>query len=408
MSFPPSNPDGRRIDRIASADVRAGLHHVQNPDVLRTGCVNLIGLDAIRDQLGERWPAKRARIWEHIERDFERRLTPHDMFFRLDEVTYLVAMPSCTQFMAQAACLSILQEVLTFFLGESHMRDVRVRAVSQIDGDEIVSEALDPAKIIEAAAKAAAAGPLTDHAHPAEDWKPPLAGRIQNHRLETESRRTAEVMMGVAGVWNLRRGLITSFVLERAVNPVLTNSVDIMKLDCAVMGYAAELLTEHRQRGGRLTLHVPLSYSSAATLHTREKVIGMAAAVRDLLRTTVLIELVDLDPGVPPSRLIEVVALLKPFCMGVLARVRPTRAALAAVKGCGLQGLVLDGHGLGRSAAETTTIMRAFVEAAHGEAQNLLVHGLSAKPMIDAAAAAGMTHASIRPALHFETAIDAA
>jgi hypothetical protein len=395
-----------RIDRVVAADARAGLERIQGSEVLAAGAVNVIGLDAIRRQLGERWPAKRARIWEHIERDLERRLTAHDMFFRLDETNYLIAMPLATRFMAQSACLSILQEVLKFFLGDSKMADVIVRTVSSVEGGEVVSEVLDPVAISQAVARGATS--LSEHAQPAEEWKPPLAGRIQTMTLQTEARRKADLKMGVESVWNLRRGLITSFVLERAVSPRLTNPIDVLKMDCAVMAYAVDILKEHREQGGRLALHVPISYASAATRSSRDKVLAMAAPVRDLLRTTVLFEIADLDPGVPPSRLIEVVALLKPFCVAVLARIKPTRAALAAVKSCGLQGLVLDAHDVGRSPAETTAWMKAFVDAGQGGAPNFIVHNLATRQMVDAAGKAGMTHASIRPELSFETEIDAA
>lgn len=401
-----------RIDRVVSADVRDALQRIHNSDILRAGAVNLIGLDAIRRHLGERWPAKRARIWEHIERELERRLSPHDMFFRLDETTYLLAMPTCTRFMAQAACLTILQDVLKFFLGESRIRDVKVRAVTSVEGGEVVSEALDPVSLAEAAAsaadEAAAPQPLEEQSLPAEDWKPPLRGRTHSLTLHTEARRRAEVRIGVEGVWNLRMGLITSFLLERQVRPQLTDPRDVLKADAAVLSYAVDLLKEHRQRGGRLTLHVPVSYSSIAPLKLREKLLSVTAPVREQLRSTVLFEIADLDPGVPPSRLIETVALIKPFCMGVLARVKPTRAALAAVRACGLQGLVLDTHGLGRTPNETAAWMKAFVDAAQGGAPNLLAHNLASPTLVDAASAAGMTHASTRPELTFETEIDAA
>jgi hypothetical protein len=404
---PTSPAQADRIDRVISADGHAILERLEGGEALRGGGVNIVGLDAIRDKLAERWPAKRARVWEHVERDLERRLAPQDLFFRLDEASYLVAMPTTPSFMAQAACLAILQDVLKFFLGESEMRDVRVRAVSSVSGGQIVSGAVDPSAIIENAARAAAAS-IGESTPPAQDWKPPLAGRTHTMSFLTEQRRKAEVKMGVEGVWNLRNGMIGSFVLERVITPTLDHPADVMRADCAVMAYAGDLLKEHRERGGRLTLHLPISYSSAAIRQSRERVLATFGAVRDLLRGTVLFEIVDLDPGVPPSRLVEVTALLRPFCMGVLARVKPTRAALSAVRGCNLQGLVLDAAEIERTPAELVALMRAFAEVAHGVSPNILVHNLASASLVDIAGKAGMTHASVRPDLTFETEIDAA
>jgi hypothetical protein len=120
------------------------------------------------------------------------------------------------------------------------------------------------------------------------------------------------------------------------------------------------------------------------------------------MRETTLIEIADLDPGVPPSRLIEVVSLIKPFCLGVLARVRPSRKALDAVRGCGLKALIIDAHALGRGRAETAALLKAFADAGHGIAPNLIAHGLEDIDMIQAAKAAGLTHASVRPQLSFD------
>lgn len=395
-----------RTDRVDSADAHAVLERLDGSEALSAGAVNIIGLDAIRDHLGDRWPAKRARVWEHVERDLAKRLSPNDSFFQLDEASFLVAMPTTSKHLAQAACLAILKDVLKFFLGESNMRDVMVRVVSTVAGGEVVSEAVDPQSIIENAARAA--GAIGDQATPHVEWKPPLAGRTHSMSFMTEQRQKAEVRMGVEGVWNLRRGLVTSFVVERVIAPHLNHPTDVMRADNAVMAYGAELLGEHRHQGGRLTLHLPISYSSAAIRQSRERVLATFSPVKDLLRGTLLFEIVDLDAGVPPSRLMEVVAMIRPFCMGVLARVKPTRTALAAVRGCGLQGVVLDALDIDRPAAEMGPMMRAFSEVALAAAPNVLVHNLADETLIDLAAKAGMTHASARPKLDVGTVIDAA
>jgi len=399
--------DPSRIDRLASCDATDALERISGSDVLRSGGVNLVGLDAIRTMLGDRWSSKAPRVWEHVERDLAKRLSPHDMFLRLDEVTYLIAMPLVTRFMAQAACLAILQDILKFFLGESNLRDVVVRNVTGIDCGSIRSDPLDVRQLAEASARALSA-PLDAPVQVTPDWRPPLIGRSHSMRFKSEARRTIEVKMGVEGVWNLRRGLITSFVLDRAIAPPVSAPLDMVKVDTAVMAYAADLLKEHQHRGGRLTLHVPISDSTASVRGTREHALAPTTPYRDLMRQTVLFEIADLDPGVPPSRLIETVALLKPFCLGVLARVKPSRKALEAIKGVGLQGVVLDAHPLARGPAETAAFLKAFAEAAQAYAPNLIVHGLSDPALIDAAQESGMTHASLRPELTFETVIDAA
>src|SRR5665213_3303330 len=84
---------GERIDRIAAAGARDTLDRIQSSEILGTGAVNMIGLDAIRSKLGDQWPRKGPRVWEHLERELERTLGPTGIFVRLDDTSYLIAQP---------------------------------------------------------------------------------------------------------------------------------------------------------------------------------------------------------------------------------------------------------------------------------------------------------------------------
>lgn len=402
---PGSAATAPRIDRVVSSETRDALERLEGAEILRAGGANIIGLDAIRDQLGERWPAKRARVWEHVERDLEKRLAPTDMVLRLDEVNFLVAISGASRFAAQAACMHALKDVLQFFLGETRMRDIAVRTVTSVNGGEVTSAPLDPAAIERAVASPPPEAQLSEH--PAEDWRPPLAGRTQNTRFLSVARQPIELKIAVEPVCNLRRDLVTSFLIDRETVPGVSDPTDQLHVDAAVLGYAVSLLHEKTARSGRLTLHLPISYSSVASVKARDATLRMIRHLHETARETLLIEIDHLDAGIPPSRLLEVVSLIKPFCLGVLGRVRPTRKALDAVRGCGLKGLVLDASGgIGRTPAEDAIVLRAFVEAGHSIAPNLIVHGLADPVMIDIAKAARLTHASLKPKLL--TALDVA
>lgn len=396
-----------RIDRVTSAQARDALERLAASDVLAAGGVNLIGLDAIRDHLGDRWPARRERIWEHVERDLEKRLGPFDMVLRLDEATYLVALPGASRFAGQVTCLHALQDILKFFLGESRPADIRVRTVTEVGADSVASAPIDATEL----ARHASAPPVYladgEPEQPAKAWKPPLAGRTESGLFTARARNPVEIRLGVQPVRNLKRDLVTSYLIERATQPTVDDPADLLQVDVAVVAYAATLMHEHQTTGGRLTLHLPISYSSAASIRGRELALQILRRHREAARETCLIEIANLDAGVPPSRLLEVVSLLKPFCLGVLARVRPSLKALDAVKGCGLRGLILEGHGLG-SGPELGARLKAFADAAHGIAPILIVHGLDGPDLAPLAAKAGFTHASEWPNLRFDTGAAAA
>jgi hypothetical protein len=119
--------------------------------------------------------------------------------------------------------------------------------------------------------------------------------------------------------------------------------------------------------------------------------------MREAMRANVLIEIDLLDPGVPVSRLIDVVGLIRSLCGGVLARVRPSKAAFQAARGCGLRGVVTEAAWLGLASARADARLKAYAHLAREIAPNVLVHGLPRPELIDDATAAGFTHASVSP-----------
>jgi hypothetical protein len=415
-------PVADRVDRISSVGSQDTLDRIRNSPLLDAGSVNMIGLDAIKRQLGDRWPNKRGRVWEHVERELERTLSPADLSVRVDELNYLVAQPGAPSFAAQAVCMTILQDVLKFFLGELRPADIVVRNVSAVGAGEIVSapvdlatirrgptlpdpaapdalSAHDPAQFETPAERDAAAvtGPLADHAPPPKEWKPPLAGRTSVVPLAPPKREPFDLQLRIEPVWNLRRGVISSFVIDRAGAPAKAEASDLEEMDVATFAYAATILEEHERQGGALALHVPVSFSSLATLRTRERLMRLTRPVREAMRGAMLIEICGLDAGVPPSRLIEVVGLVRSLCAGVLGRVRPSRSALDAAKGCGLRGVVVEASLLGLTQRDAAARLKAYASIAREIAPNVVIHGLPSPTMVDDAASAGFTHASVAP-----------
>ena len=209
---------------------------------------------------------------------------------------------------------------------------------------------------------------------------------------------TLIITLTVVPVWNLRRGLITAFLIERTDAPKTTDAAELEAIDIATFAYASTLLEEHASQGGGLTLHVPVSFSSLAVQHARVRLLKLTESVREAMRASMLIEICGLDAGVPPSRLLEVAGLMRSLCAGVLGRVRPSRQTLAAVKSCGLRGVVVEARLLGLSQGDAGARLKAVVIAAQAGSPNLIVHGLPAPTAVDHAAIAGFTHASVAPA----------
>src|SRR4051812_4810536 len=82
------------IDRLASADAASMLDRLQGSTLVTEGKITLLGLDAVRERLGERWPVKREQVWEQVERCIARQMGPAVMIVRVCETDYVVAQPA--------------------------------------------------------------------------------------------------------------------------------------------------------------------------------------------------------------------------------------------------------------------------------------------------------------------------
>src|SRR5580700_9781173 len=134
---------GGRVTRLAAADAQQALERLQSSSILDEGKVCLMSLDAVRERLGPRWPARRDRVYDHAQQTLRRQLGPHGFFLRISETDIMVAQPNVGRIAGQAYCLNCLREVLTYFLGEALISDIMVHEVTSISGGQIAARRLD-------------------------------------------------------------------------------------------------------------------------------------------------------------------------------------------------------------------------------------------------------------------------
>src|SRR5258706_14475007 len=95
----------RREGAVVLQFDRPDLKAAASPELLKRGCVHVIGLEALRDKAGPLWEKIRAGIHSRLETILRQRLGPADFFVSLDDVFYLVTMPTANTEDAQVAWL---------------------------------------------------------------------------------------------------------------------------------------------------------------------------------------------------------------------------------------------------------------------------------------------------------------
>lgn len=380
----------------SAAESKAVLDLLAKDERIARGSAFVINVDAIRTWAGDRWRSERADVWDYVNARIEDHLDEGDLRHRVTETDFLIAMTTEDGVAAQAVGLQILQETLTFFLGDAKTEDLKIRALTRIEGRELVCVELDPVQIRMVMEGAdASAHEETD---PEKELNPTLFMASNGDRLRIDY--STELVL------SLRHGVTAALRIVPKIRVISTDQVipthmfgklsdeDIDLIDRTTLAYAALFLpTDARVESPVI---VPVSFRTMGSRKGRNHLATLANTTAERIRQGMLIELIDIDRGTPTGRLLEVVGLLGRMGRGVMARLQPSRDALAPVKGAKMTGLTLDLSDFNVQTPQADALLKTMAMQMRGKAGVLIAQGLGHQDQVKMAEAAGFTHAGLR------------
>jgi hypothetical protein len=140
-------------------------------------------------------------------------------------------------------------------------------------------------------------------------------------------------------------------------------------------------------------LFVPAAFSTLASPRGRREILSLIDLAQTRLGARVILEVSHLDPGLPASRLVEVLAHIRPTCAGVFARMKPDRQAIKALADCTLAGVAIQASDLKSPEDEEFLTKIRLVMQTVGP--RLILHNLRTVAAMNAAHAAGVSYASL-------------
>jgi hypothetical protein len=324
-------PDQDSVYHI-DGTTKATLKNLAAAGSLSSQNLTLISLEAIRSSFGPRWPGKREIIWNQVERFLRHQFRGDDLVMKLDEVTALIAQPNASRFAAQTRCAQVAQDLIQFFLGDRAAGGVGVQTVEQIDDGGVVGRPL-PASQMRAALMGRDpyiwaredAGPL-----------PRLVRRGRDLEVVAElapllALHTAKGDIGYA---------VESQAIDKATGRPLTRderlnllSTDMSGIDLKVLRAAFAKRQELSQAVAPIV--TPVSQISLTNSSLRYALFQAVAELTPLERQSFIWEIVDLDPGAPQGRLVDLVAMARPMCRGVICNTTLTRLNAEKLKQAG-------------------------------------------------------------------------
>jgi hypothetical protein len=388
------------MERLVSASLAELLAKV-GPSIA-AGVVNVISVEGIRERSDARWPRKREQVVAFVERAFSRLCQAGDLICPLNDTEFLTIQPNSSRTAALGLSANVLKETLEFFLGEAAPQDIRLFQVTSFVNGELAVQAVAPGRLTDAGhddpwtgrREAPAAPPmaeLTRLAHP--------------HRvtLSIAPWGPVEVTLSVEPVWNAAERAVVSYAVQPTVRfPVSADEQPGLPLDEMSPTLAAEIALVVIKRGAellqslsaRIALHLPLPLRALTYSTARYRVLRALQDLPAELRKLVVLDVVELSPGLPPGRLTEVVSTIAPYGRAVLGRAEAETARVTAWRGCGLNGVSVDCSHLCSDDRQALAKLSRFVRDAQTVARPCVAYGLTSRALVMTAWAAGCTHLS--------------
>jgi hypothetical protein len=387
------------IDPILQPDAAAQLERLGVSDLIQQGSVQLIGLAPIKARLGDRWPRRSPQVWAHFATVLRKQLPPHDFILQIDELHFLIAQTQEKGAAAQAICLRLAGELMEFFLGKASDEDIHVKMVTAAGDGRLICEPLDVS-----AARGAAAQPRPEVSAPASADS---SLKRKSFPVLTRQGRRLRVDVSLEPMWALgdrpravghyAKTTLQDETTEREVIATARARLlpaEILDIDIAVLTEALSLrAASPRSSGGLL---VPISYTAVSNSNARYRLLHALEGFSTTDRGTFAWELMDLEDGLPASRLAEMVALIRPWCRGVVCRVGASRHAAEQLRSAGTTASVASG-GL-PFGSRSLRQLEPFLTALRRTVPAVLLHDIP--PHLSAAArASGASHATFGQAV---------
>ena len=354
------------------------------------GRVCLLDFGAVQIKLGDRWEARKQDVCDIIGRIVQRSAGRTAISTVIKDCQFVVCFAESEKGNAAALSYRIMEEVLSHFLGTVDPRNVKVGYVTSVDSGQVMSHGLTSKEAL--ASGSSTTIPLKPR--PKISAEPILiedAGGRVPVRYGLES--IVAVRLSRAIGYRLSATLFDEHSLrpltlrERTVLP----TVSLLALDLRTL---LEARTSGLISGDYPCTMLPLSVQSFSYSRSRTAIFDMLNRVEAVHRSRLLIELVGIEEGTPPSALAEAAALLKPFCRTVVFQAPVGRAGLANVRAARPSAISFAATDLGGQATKLASGLLALGEGCKGAAPILFPTGIASQALLAVCAVAGFTHAS--------------
>lgn len=361
--------------------------------------IHLISIEAVREALGSRWPARRAQVCETVQLQFRKYLAPSDTCVAVDDALFLIATPGVNANTGQGLCFRGLKEVLTYFLGEVRPSAVKVHLVSSVAGGVVVGRQLPVSELEVAETQAFEPPPPRQAPPPAAEETWPLTA-IGGRDLRVSCVLDPIISVSLWGLAGYRlSGRIVDAETGKPIEAQDRRRLlprDFIAVDLGTFARAESRLAGRRPDEAPL-LVIQISFAVLSSLSARSTIVTRLTGMKAAARRRVIIEVADMEGGLPSGRLAEVVAVLNPLCKGVWAQIQPIAEAITNAETARVAGVAVRAEDFGDTPEQLASGLARFGTLTTGRFRAVSVIGLPARTSMLDAAKAGFGYVSLQP-----------
>jgi len=400
---------------LDSAAIDDLLGRLDDPALVDKGALFVLGLEAIRNRSGGRWPLRQETVREFIERQFQKYFPPADHLLRLDDVHFLLVQPYESGFGAQARALKLLGDVLQYFLGTSAGSDVRLSRVTRLSSSGVetaIVEVSDADLTRMATMDWGETAPTIEASSPTDQAVSirvagPLISEIdaakRTREVALRGDRSYEALFVTEPIWSIKQRAVVSYLLRPLVfelqadglveaNPANASVRDLLRLDLLILSEAQRLFREHGA-DRPFVLHLPIHHAALGMATGRQTLVAALERLQPAASSSVITVLTGLDTGAPHSRIIALTSALAGRCRAIVALAPDLDCKIDFWRDSHLSGVAVDMSVLA-SSTERVSVRRIIDFAARfqGIAPALIAYSVPNTAILLAAWSAGFTH----------------
>ena len=378
----------------------------------------IINLDQIIVRLGAKWEVKQGLVHEHLRKSFMQKLQEPNWCAQLQDNLWIASTIAVGSRQGALKCAEIWHEAGQFFVGDISDTRLPLFEILVEEADRLKLRQIDLNSFFdrdEDFGPKSTVRPLgvsgqdagTDRTSEAVGTMIAMNRPVLSSSTITIGGKDLHVACSVEPVFELKNlsmigHRLEPVVIDRTGNVQLDSKAlkgmdwgDREKVDLANIEQGLQLLRSRSPGQRKILIVVPVAFSTMASARSRNKAIADVSKAASDLGMKVLYEIRGLA-GVPSHRILEVVSLIKPYCMTVVGHVGSELRAIQAVRQCGFSGVCVTYDGADRSQTVLEDYLKDLSVAAKASAGACMVQGFDNLRQMAVARLAGVSHASVK------------